>query len=53
LGGGAFGNKMDWIMDALERAIRLFSDSGLEIVFVNRGPARAEINEIAKRLSEN
>ncbi len=37
LGGGAFGNRQDWIADALLRALWLHKDSGLEVFLVSYG----------------
>lgn len=36
LGGGAFGNDDAWIDDAIDRALHLAGDAGLEIVHVRR-----------------
>lgn len=41
LGGGAFGNRTDWIIDAILRAIRMVSQSGLEIYLVSYGGSNA------------
>ncbi|PSJ40370.1 hypothetical protein [Allosphingosinicella deserti] len=35
LGGGAFGNDATWIDGAIDRAIQLFADDALDIVFVS------------------
>ena len=51
LGGGVFGNKMEWIVDAMERAVRLVRDHHLKVTIVNRGPARSEIQEMIKRIA--
>jgi hypothetical protein len=37
LGGGAFGNEPDWILDALVRALDKFHQSGLEVSVVSYG----------------
>jgi hypothetical protein len=34
VGGGAFGNELDWIMDAIRRALNIYSNSGLDIAVV-------------------
>jgi hypothetical protein len=41
LGGGAFGNRQDWIVDALLRALRLHGQSGLEVYLVSYGQPSA------------
>ena len=35
LGGGAFGNRQDWIAQALLRSLRLHADSGLDVHLVS------------------
>ena len=50
LGGGVFGNRIEWIVDAMERAIRLLQDRPLIVTVVNRGPARPEVSEMIERL---
>lgn len=37
LGGGAFGNPPEWILDSIKRAMRLHSGSGLNVVVVSYG----------------
>ena len=46
LGGGAFGNRQDWIAVAMLRALRLHADSGLEVMLVSYGRS----NALARRL---
>jgi hypothetical protein len=42
LGGGAFGNEDDWIFSAIRRALRMMSDSNLDVRLVSYGaPSRA------------
>jgi hypothetical protein len=35
LGGGAFGNETSWIVGAMDRALRMHADSGLDVRFVS------------------
>ena len=37
LGGGVFGNPLEWIIDAIRDACEAFKDSGLEVVIVSYG----------------
>ena len=37
LGGGAFGNRTSWIMDAILRSLRLVEDAGLDVYIVSYG----------------
>lgn len=41
LGGGAFGNRPDWIVDAILRALRLCANSGLDVHLVSHGTSSA------------
>jgi hypothetical protein len=38
IGGGVFNNGRDWIDGAIERAMDIVADAGLDIVFVARDP---------------
>lgn len=37
LGGGAFGNPTSWILDAIQRASRIFADVDLNVAIVSHG----------------
>lgn len=37
LGGGAFGNKTDWIIGGIRRALKLYGDIDLDVAIVNYG----------------
>ena len=37
LGGGAFGNEMSWITDALSRALAIVADVDLDVAIVSHG----------------
>ena len=43
LGGGAFGNRMDWIVDAIERALNLMKESGIKVKIVSYHSPTPEI----------
>jgi hypothetical protein len=49
IGGGAFGNGDDWIDSAIERAMGIVNDAGLDIVFVARGSVGPGIQAIVDR----
>jgi len=46
LGGGAFGNPSRWIIDAMERAFRLFEGSGLDVKIVSYGGRSPEVQSL-------
>lgn len=48
VGGGVFGNEMAWIVSAIERAVKLYSDYELDVVIVNYGSIPKEILQLIK-----
>jgi len=50
LGGGAFGNPDEWIMDALKRALFLFSDHPLEVAIVSYRQSNPKVLELITNL---
>jgi len=51
LGGGAFGNKTEWIIDSMRRALKLHAESGLEVVIVSYGMSDQHVRELVKEFS--
>jgi hypothetical protein len=51
VGGGAFGNHQDWIVDAIRRAIRLHPRAGLDISIVSRHHSKPFIRELVSSLN--
>lgn len=52
LGGGAFGNNTEWILDAIRRACRLYRDSDLDIRIVSYGRSMPFVCRFAESMSE-
>ena len=50
LGGGVFGNRGDWILDAIARAFRQHRDSGLDVAVVSYGRSNPDVVELARQL---
>jgi hypothetical protein len=50
LGGGAFGNPRSWIISALERALRLFSASGLHVRIVSYAEPNPAVAQLILKL---
>lgn len=46
LGGGAFGNAMDWIIDAITKALNAYRQSGLRIRIVSYGRSKPELSSL-------
>ncbi len=51
LGGGAFGNKMEWILDALENALHKFSQIPLLVKVVSYGAPNPILNGLFQNLN--
>ena len=46
LGGGAFGNRSEWIFSAIQRALELFADKDLDIAIVSFGGSNRRVREL-------
>ncbi len=46
IGGGAFGNEIAWIINAIERSLDLYSHVGLDIFIVSYGYSNSHIQEL-------
>ncbi|MEZ5288076.1 MAG: hypothetical protein R2712_25425 [Vicinamibacterales bacterium] len=46
LGGRAFGNDPAWILAAMQRALRLVRDVGLDVRIVTRGAPTAGMRQL-------
>lgn len=46
LGGGAFGNAIGWIIDALQKALNAYRQSGLSIIIVSYGRSKPELSSL-------
>jgi hypothetical protein len=47
LGGGAFGNKNDWITDAILRALKLYMDWDIRAIIVSYGASKDYVRQLA------
>ena len=52
LGGGAFGNKSTWIIDAILRALKVTKHADLDVFLVSYGAGNATAGEIIDRWHE-
>ena len=48
VGGGAFGNELDWIMNAIRRSLHLYSDSGLDIAVVSHSRSQRCVQQLVR-----
>ena len=46
IGGGAFGNDTDWIMQAIHRALRLFKHTNLDVVIVSHSRSNPAVQNL-------
>lgn len=46
LGGGAFGNERQWIFDAIERALDVVGDRGLDVAVVSHGSSNGHLADL-------
>ncbi|MCP4509677.1 MAG: hypothetical protein GY826_25150 [Fuerstiella sp.] len=46
LGGGAFGNREDWILSAIQRVLREYRDADLDVMIVSYGSSSSRIQEM-------
>ncbi len=50
VGGGAFGNQMDWIMDSIGIAISKFKNTPLEVKIVSFGSVNERLNQMIENI---
>jgi lipoprotein signal peptidase len=51
VGGGAFGNKKEWIIDAIRNSINKFINTPLDIMIVSYGRSKWEVVELLNGFS--
>jgi hypothetical protein len=51
LGGGAFGNDIDWILAAIRRALKLMARFDLDVRIISRSEPSRAVRELARRFS--
>ena len=49
LGGGVFGNRSAWILDALDRSLGLYADADLDVRIVSHGQPNATLERLLSR----
>ena len=53
LGGGAFGNRTEWIFDAIEAALEHHRQSGLEVVIISYQSSRPDAADLVERFNNH
>ncbi|SEH08748.1 hypothetical protein [Candidatus Venteria ishoeyi] len=51
LGGGAFGNESTWIVNAIERSLKLYRNAGLDVVIVSYGYSNPHIQALIHQVN--
>jgi len=49
VGGGAFGNEMNWIIDAIEKALLKFQNTPLDVKIVSYGGSTKPVSELVSK----
>jgi len=52
VGGGVFGNRESWIIDAIDRASRSVAAAGLDVVVVSYGAPNPAVAELIRRFDD-
>ena len=46
IGGGAFGNRAEWIIDAIQRVLTLYADYAVNVIMVSYGRSKPHIRQL-------
>ena len=46
IGGGAFGNEFDWIIDAIQRVLTLYAAYRINVVIVSYGRSKPHVHQL-------
>ena len=49
LGGGAFGNDSQWIIESIQRALELFKDWNIDVAIVSFGVSKPYVRQLAEQ----
>ena len=49
IGGGAFGNEVTWIIDAIKRSLNLYKHIDLDVVIVSYGCSNSHVQELIRQ----
>jgi len=52
VGGGAFGNRFDWIFDAISKSVEIFRNTPLDIRIVSYGQSNERVKSFIDDLNE-
>jgi hypothetical protein len=49
LGGGAFGNEIDWILGGIQRALNLYKHVDLDVAIVSYGSSNPDVQQLVNQ----
>ena len=52
LGGGAFGNRIEWIIDAIRTSLYRYAGTGLEVVIVSYGSSVPAVKALVDEVNQ-
>jgi hypothetical protein len=50
LGGGAFGNQIDWIIGGIRRAPNLYKHADLDVAIVSYGSSKPYVQDLVQQV---
>ena len=53
VGGGAFGNKMEWVTDAIRNSLEMFRNTPLDVKIVSYSRSKKEVRDLVENLWQN
>ncbi|WP_446011658.1 hypothetical protein [Candidatus Electrothrix sp.] len=51
IGGGAFGNETDWIIEAIQRVLTLYADYAINVIMVSYGRSKSHVRQLVSEFS--
>ncbi|MCI5160632.1 MAG: hypothetical protein D3917_01130 [Candidatus Electrothrix sp. AX5] len=51
IGGGAFGNEAEWIIDSIKRVLTLYADYNINVVMVSYGRSKFHVRQLVSEFS--
>ncbi|MGB5687042.1 MAG: hypothetical protein WBM35_14630 [Candidatus Electrothrix sp.] len=51
IGGGAFGNEIDWILDAIKRVLMLYAEHNINVAIVSYSSSKPHVRQLVSEFS--
>ena len=52
LGGGVFGNRTEWIIDAMQRVLKLYENADLDVAIVSYGTSKPDVRRLVDAMKK-